>query len=144
MEAILRCFEQHFLEIKITWFLKNVPQKTRKLALVAVSGCDACELVEMQWTLLQILETLNWTLICLIRARGVSVKGEGPKLYCYSNILQPPSSVLYPAVFWGCRFFDKRSEEKNRCAAGWSGGRCKPSPVGSRDKALESFGYFAF
>ena len=30
-------------------------------------------------------------------------------------------AVLYPAIFWGCRFFDKRSEEKNRCATGESG-----------------------
>ena len=53
---------------------------------MAVSGCDALELVEMQWTLLQTLQTLNWTLICLIRARNVSVKVEGPQMYCYSNI----------------------------------------------------------
>ena len=33
---------------------------------MTVSGFDARELVEMQWTLLQTLETLNWTLICLI------------------------------------------------------------------------------
>ena len=44
----------------------------------------------------------------------------------------------------GCRLFDKRSEEKNRCAAGESGERCKPSPVGSRDKASENCGYSAF
>ena len=86
MKVFLRCFGQHFLEIKITWFLKNFPQKTRKQALVAISGCDARELVEMQWTLLQTLETLNWTLICLIRARGVSVKVKEIKIYCYSNI----------------------------------------------------------
>ena len=87
MKVILRCFEQHFLEMKITWFLKNVPRKTQKQALAeAVSGCDVGELVEMQWTLLQTLETLNWTLICLIRARGVSAKVDGPKMYCYSNI----------------------------------------------------------
>ena len=53
---------------------------------MALTGCDARELVEMQWTLLQTLETLNWTLICLISAGGVSVKVEGPKIYCYSNI----------------------------------------------------------
>ena len=53
---------------------------------MAVSGCDARELVEMQWTLLQTLETLNWTLIPLIRAHSVSVKVEGSKSYCYSNI----------------------------------------------------------
>ena len=50
----------------------------------------------------------------------------------------------YPAIFWGCRLFDKRSEEKSRCAAGESGERCKPSPVGSRDKASENCGYSAF
>ena len=86
MKVILRCFEQHFLEMKITLFLKNVPRKTQKQALAAVSGCDVGELMEMQWTLLQTLETLNWALICLIRARGVSAKVEGPKMYCYSNI----------------------------------------------------------
>ena len=53
---------------------------------MALTGCDARELVEMQWTLLQTLETLNWTLICLISARGVSVEVEGPKIFCYSNI----------------------------------------------------------
>ena len=52
---------------------------------MAVSGCDAHKLVEMQWTLLQTLETLNWTLICLIRARGVFVEVEGPKIYCYTQ-----------------------------------------------------------
>ena len=59
MKVILRCFKQHFLEIKITWFLKNFPHKALKQALVAVSGCDARELVKMKWTLLQTLETLN-------------------------------------------------------------------------------------
>ena len=29
-------------------------------------------------------------------------------------------TVPYPAIFGGCRFFDGRSEEKNRCAAGES------------------------
>ena len=53
---------------------------------MVVSRYDARELVEMQWTLLQTLETLNWTLVCLIRTRGVSVKVEGPKIYCYSHI----------------------------------------------------------
>ena len=86
MKVILRYFEQDFLEMKITWFLKNVPRKTQMQTLAAVSSSDARELVEMQWTLLQTLETLNWTLICLIRARGVSAKVEGPKMYCYSNI----------------------------------------------------------
>ena len=86
IKVILRYFEQHFLEMKITWFLKNFPWKTQMQALAAVSSSDARELVEMQWTLLQTLETLNWTLICLIRARGVSAKVEGPKMYCYSNI----------------------------------------------------------
>ena len=53
---------------------------------MAVSRCDARELLEMQWTLLQTLETPNWILICLIRDRGISVKLKGPKIYCYSNI----------------------------------------------------------
>ena len=52
---------------------------------MAVSGCEARELGEMQWTLWQTLETLNWTLICLTTARGVSVKVEEPKIYCYSS-----------------------------------------------------------
>ena len=26
-------------------------------------------------------------------------------------------SVLYPAIFGGCRFFEEHSEEKNHCAA---------------------------
>ena len=30
-------------------------------------------------------------------------------------------TVPYPAIFGGCRFFDDRSKEKNRCAAGESG-----------------------
>ena len=34
MKVFLRCFEQHFLEIKTAWFLKNVPQKTRKYRLL--------------------------------------------------------------------------------------------------------------
>ena len=46
---------------------------------MAVSGCDALELVEMQWTLLQTLQAIGWTLICLIRARSVSVKVKGRK-----------------------------------------------------------------
>ena len=60
-------------------------------------------------------------------------------------------AVPYPVIFWGCRFFGKRSEEKNRCAAGesWPGGgiggwRCKLFPVGSRSEAPENIGYFAF
>ena len=61
--------------------------------------------------------------------------------------MQDPNFVCpvpYPAIFWGCWFFDECREEKNCCAAGYCGGHCKPSPVGSRDKAPEKFGYFAF
>ena len=29
-----------------------------------------------------------------------------------------PASVLHPATFRGCWFFDERSKEKNHCAAG--------------------------
>ena len=46
--------------------------------------------------------------------------------------------------FLGCRFFDKCSEEKNRCAAEESGGRCKLSQDESTGKAQKNFGYFAF
>ena len=53
-------------------------------------------------------------------------------------------AVLHPEVFWGGQVFDECSKEKNRTAAGGSGGCCKPSPVGSRGKALENFGYLAF
>ena len=41
-------------------------------------------------------------------------------------------TASYSAIFWGCQFFGKRSEEKNRCAVGESGGRCKSSPVAFR------------
>ena len=50
----------------------------------------------------------------------------------------------YPAHFRGCRFFDKRSKEKNHYAAGQSGERFKPSPVGFSGEAPENCGYFAF
>ena len=33
--------------------------------------------------------------------------------------------VLYLAIFWGCWFFNKHSEEKNCCAAGESAACCK-------------------
>ena len=41
-------------------------------------------------------------------------------------------AVLYPAIFWGCWFFDKRREEKNCYAARKCGWWCKLYPVGSR------------
>ena len=52
----------------------------------------------------------------------------------------------YPAILRGCRFFEKRIEETNRCAAGEFGGEggCKPSTVGSRGEGPENLGYFAF
>ena len=39
----------------------------------------------------------------------------------------------------GGQFFNDLNEEKNCCAAGKSGGHCKPSPVGSRDEVPENF-----
>ena len=52
--------------------------------------------------------------------------------------------VPYPEVFWGGRFFDECSVEKNCIGARVSGGRCKPSPVGSTGEVPENFGYLAF
>ena len=45
--------------------------------------------------------------------------------------------MSYSAILGGFQFFDECSKEKNGCAAGESGGRCKLSSKGSR-------GYFAF
>ena len=39
-------------------------------------------------------------------------------------------SVPYPAICVGCQFFDKHSEEKNRCAAGESGAVLQALPSG--------------
>ena len=46
--------------------------------------------------------------------------------------------------FLECWFLDERSEEKISCTAREPERRCKPSPLGSRSKAPENFGYFAF
>ena len=55
-------------------------------------------------------------------------------------------SVPYPEAFWGGRFFDECSEEKNRVAAGGSrgGGAVSPPQYGLGGKAPENFGYLAF
>ena len=56
-------------------------------------------------------------------------------------------SVPYPEAFWGGRFFDECSEEKNRVAAGgvWGeGGAVSPPQYGLGGKAPENFGYLAF
>ena len=51
----------------------------------------------------------------------------------------------YPEAFWGGRFFDECSEEKNRVAAGGSGGGAvSPPQYGLGGKAPENFGYLAF
>ena len=57
--------------------------------------------------------------------------------------LQVP--VPYPAIFLGVPLFRQAQQgEKPLCCWGVCGGRCKPSPVGSRGKASEEFGCFAF
>ena len=46
------------------------------------------------------------------------------KQHCFYKVKEDmviDESVPYPAIFLGCRFFDERSEEKNRCAARESG-----------------------
>ena len=53
-------------------------------------------------------------------------------------------TVPYPAIFWGCQFFDEHSEEINSCVAREFGRCCKLSSVGSRGEAPGSFGYFTF
>ena len=54
--------------------------------------------------------------------------------------------MLYPEVLWAGRFFNECSEEKNRIAAGESGGggavnSCQCGPVA---KPPPNFGYLAF
>ena len=44
-------------------------------------------------------------------------------------------SVLYPEVFWGGRFFNECSEEKNGIAAGVSGGAVSPPQWGPGAKS---------
>ena len=46
-----------------------------------------------------------------------------PAPFCYQSVTRC-SSVSNN--FGGCRFFDKRGEEKNSCAAGESGGAVSP------------------
>ena len=74
------------------------------------------------------------------RLRVMPRPALGGNLVCNNGKI----SVLYPAISGRCQFLDKRSEQKNHCAAGEYGGCCKPVPVGSRGKALENFGYFVF
>ena len=50
----------------------------------------------------------------------------------------------HPSIFLESWILDERSEEKISFAARESERRCKSSPLGSRSKAPENFGYFAF
>ena len=40
----------------------------------------------------------------------------------FSSALAQVLALPYPEILWGCRLFDKCSEEKNCCAAEESGG----------------------
>ena len=60
------------------------------------------------------------------------------------NQAAPPLPVPYPAIFEGCRFFIKHSEERNHHAVGKSGGCSKPCPERSSGETPEKSGCFTF
>ena len=56
-----------------------------------------------------------------------------------TSLSQMISLLPYPAIFWGCRFFDKRKGRKTDVRLGRLRQRYKPSPVGSSGEFLEFF-----
>ena len=48
----------------------------------------------------------------------------------------------YPAIFWGCQFFDELREEKKCCAAGESGAALQALPSGVQGQNPGSFCLF--